>query len=469
MRNSERIYNTLNNIIKTSSDMCFFNYPQYEIQDMETSVIDLAVDSSNVHIIEEDVEIPLSITFTNNLEYLNDEVKFNFNILSLDKQIQQFTINNLFNSSVMSYSGTTHNTTINTSELLGEGEYLLKLGYQYNACTQIAKAMGKRHVSNTYNPSLPYKHYDANNDKYFVVLYKAEEPRLDIGITSEEGESTETTKDRLRATSLITEEGVSIYSIDATTEGDILVTLNGLVLSKDDDFTLDNGQITFAEPLKGSDIVSYIYIGKGNTSGLKNEYLSIDDSIVSGPTGSQGSNYVYHNTDTGKYEIYAEHRIQNPDSLVVILKGMVLTNKVDYYVSTSDSRRIILHGELLVGDWLNIIYDSGENINRSVTEGYKDVNWFVSRAPNNTNGEFIIEFSHTKTFDDIVQYETVPYEIGQTNYTQRVTLNYDYGTVLYYRVKNFKRYDTLNGTTLNSENISDAIKIEIKTNISNNY
>lgn len=475
MKNSELIYDSTKNVITTSSDICFFNYPGYEVEDIDSTMQGLTSESSNVFIIEEDISIPININFVSNLSYLTEDVDFSYQILPLDKQNQVFTTNGMYTSDFYDYgvatSGDTYSSVVDTADLLGEGEYLMKLSYQYPACTQIASKMGKRYTSTTYSNTLPYGHLDKNQDKYFVMIYKAEEPLLDVGISGSEtaGQGETTPTERLKINALVVQPGVSDYVLNITTQGDILITLNGLLLTRGEDYTLNNGNISFAEPLKATDLVNYVFIGKDNTSGLKSETISIDNVITSGTTGNQGTNNVYYNTDSGKYEIYTQYRIKNPDSAIVFLKGVMLTNQVDYYVSTSDSRRIILQGDVYVGDWLNVIYDSGENINRGITEGFMNVSWYVNKPITNTNGEFTIELSEGVDFNTIVQSETVPYVIGQTSYTKKVDLNYEYGTILYYRIKNTKKYITLSGESLNTDNLSDSIRIEIKTNISNNY
>lgn len=474
MKNSELIYNTFKNIINTSSDICSFNYPDYDVSGIDSTILGLTSASSNVFIIEDDIEIPIDISFTTNLSYLNSDVNFNFQILPLDKEAQIFTTNGIYTSEVNvfddSSTGVTYDNIVSTANLKGEGEYIMKLSYQYKACTEIAAALGKRYVATTYNKTLPFAHFDDNHDKYFVVLYKADEPLLDVGVTSPTNTGTTTESvNRLKINALVVKEGVSDYIMNVTTDGDLMVTLNGLVLTKDEDYTLSGGNIQFAEPLRGSDLVNYIFIGKDNTSGLKSEYINIDKVIQSGTTGEQGLNQVYFNTDSNKYEVYTQYRVKSPDSLVLTLRGVLLTNQIDYYVSSSDSKRIILQGDVYINDWMNIIYDSGENLDRAVTEPYIDISWYVNKQIDSTNGVFEVEFSKVDTFSVIEQSELVPYVIGKTSYVKRVDMNYPYGTVLYYRIKNTKNYSTISGDILNSDNVSDSIRIEIKTNISNNY
>jgi hypothetical protein len=470
MRFSERIYNKNNNIITTGSDLCSFEYPEYTVDGMLAITPTITVDDDNVIIIEDDVDLDVNIVFTTNLEELNEKVKYNYTILPFNKQLNLFTTTNALISPLYDYTGVSNEDTVNTAELSGEGEYIFKLAYQYPACTLIAGLLNKTYVANTFNNSLPYGNYDNNRDKYFVVLYKADEPLLDFGTTTNTNEEGgQVSSDRLIMRTLAVEGGVSSYTLALDTEGDIIITLNGSVLTKGEDYSLEGTSLTFFGPLSFDDIVSYIIIGKSRSSGIKTEEITIAAPIYQGPTGSEGSNKYYYNTDSGKYEIYTSYRIKNTESVMVTIGATVLSNKIDYYVSKSNPKRIILEGDLINGDNIKIVYDSGESLNRAVTEDYLDIAWYVSREVSNSNGFFDIEFSNNETFTDIVQTENVPYILGQETYSKRVDLDYPYGTVLYYRIKNTKKYLTVSGVELQTENFSDVIRVEIKTNISNNY
>lgn len=471
MRYSEKIYDSHKNIIRTNSDMCFFNYPSYNVVNLDSTITGITADSPKVFILDEETEIPLDITFVDNLEFLSSEVSFNYNILPYDKTLGEFNSSGMYVSTPVQYTEVNHETSVNSVDLFGEGEYLMKLSYQYLSCTQIAKVLGKQYIASTYSSALPFKHLDTNHDKYFIVLYKADEPRLDVGVTSGGG----TTGGDINNTNAFivqpmpVETGVRTYPLNLTSEGDFLISLNGSVLTKDADFTISNGLVTFLGDVFTSDIVNYIFIGRSNTSSLKTESAIIDDYIVSGTTGNQGDNKIYFNTDSQKYELYTDYRITNPDGVVVTLQGTVLSTNVDFYVSSSNSKRIIFNGAIYPGDILSIIYDSGENLNRSVTDGFIDLSWYVIKPITTTEGEFVVEFSKSETFTIIEQTEIVPYELNKLQYTHRVPMNYPYGTVLHYRIRNIKRYTTISNTVLETMSTSDSIRIEVKTNISNNY
>jgi hypothetical protein len=470
MRYSEKIYNKNKNIIATGSEICDFKYPEYTVDGMLSITPEITTSDDNVFIIEQEEDIDVNIVFTTNTDELNENVKYNYSILPYNKQLNAFSTTNAVVSPLYDYVGNSNTDAVNTSELPGEGEYILKVAYQYPACTLIASLLNKTYVANTFNNSLPYGNYDKDRDKYFVMLYKADEPRLDVGVSSgSEGEENVVNSDKLIMRTLAVESGVSTYTIGIDTEGDVIITLNGMILSKNNDYSLDGNILTFFDKLDVNDIVNYIVIGKTNSSGLKTEEISVVTPIYEGATNEEGLNKYYRNTDTGKYEIYTNYRIKNTESVMVTIGGIVLSNKIDYYVSSSNPKRIILEGDLINGDEISIVYDSGETLDRSVTEGYLDISWYVTREVVSTNGFFEVEFSSNETFTDIIQTDNTPYVLGQESYTKRVNLDYPYGTILYYRIKNVKKYLTVSGVELETENYSDAIRIEIKTNVSNNY
>lgn len=470
MRNSEKIYDKSKTIIQTSSDVALFEYPEYDLANIGAMEIGLTPESTNVFIIEEEMDIPLSITFISNLDYLDDTVLFNYQILPYNSYTELFETTTLINSTANQYVDINHEDTVNSSQLTGEGEYIFKLGYNYNVKTLIARKLGKRDVATTYNDTLPYGNYDINKDKYFVMLYKAEEPLLDVGIGAGNGEGgTTPIADKISSTQLVAESGVRTYPLNISSSTEFIVTLGGLMLTKNQDYRISNNTITFLGPIKESDIINFIFIGKSNTSGLRSDIIDINSVISTGPTDGQGDKIVYYNEETSKYEIYTEFRITAPNTVVVMINGLTMTNLLDFHVSTSNMKRIILEGELKQGDLITVIYDSGENQQRGVTEGHIDISWYVNKPITNINGNFTIEFSKDKEFTDIIQSEEVSYIPEKQDYTKRVELDYEFGQVLFYRIKNNKFYTTILGDELNTENFSDSMRIEIKTNISNNY
>jgi len=471
MKFKEKIYDKYRNIISTSTDICEFKYPNFTSVGMGMIGEIITSESDNVLIIDEDIDMNIDITFTNNLNQLTEDVVYTYFIMRYDTTLSKFTTTGSFVSNNFDYVGVNHQNTINTSNLLGEGEYLLKMTFQYDSCTEIANLMGKRQITSTFNESLPYGNYDENTDKYFIVIYKAQEPLLDNGVNDgnvNDGEEAPNT-DKLTISPMVVENGVSNYSINIQTSSDVMVSLNGSVLSIDEDYTLSGNQLTFLEPLRADDLVNLIFVGKSNTSGIRTANYSITTPIDQGITGDEGDSNVYFNTESGKYELYTEYRISNGDSFIVMINGAVLSNQIDYFVSATNKKRVILNGEILNGDEIVVIYDSGENLVRAVTTNAIDLNWYVTNNINTTDGKFVIELALDESFIQIEQSIDVPYIINQQTYKQSLDLMYEYGTVLYYRIRNVKNYTTISEDILTTENLSDVIRIEIKTNISNNY
>ena len=91
---------------------------------------------------------------------------------------------------------------------------------------------------------------------------------------------------------------------------DFVVTLNGLSLSRDEDYSVSQYTagtqpflVTMSAQTKSTDIVSFIYVTSAAEVRLKTDMIDVI-SIPSGPTDGEGSSQIYYNTTTTKYEAY---------------------------------------------------------------------------------------------------------------------------------------------------------------------
>ncbi len=472
MRYNELTYGNV--IIRTSSDMCVLEYPGYTISGMgNIENENLSINDDYVYVIDNDFELPIILDFELPNDTLTENTRFNYSIFNYNQSIEEFDMDNVYTSSIFVYNPeeTTHTNTINTSELPGEGEYLLKVSYQVEQCTEFGNKLGKRVILSTYNNNLPYGTYDENNDKYFIIVYRAQEPLFDLGNSSGNGDSTP--EAIIRVSTIPIEIGVNSYPLSVQANGDIVVTWNGLVLTNNQDYVISNGVVTFnnTQDFKSTDLVNLIYFGSPQGNGTRTKSITVQKPVNSGPVNEQSDNDdIYLNTDSNKYEVYTDYRISNDESVVLMINGLVMTRDIDYLVSISNKKRLILNGELSNDDVITIIYNSGENLNREITQGYVDINWYVNESVNNTLGNFIIEFSKSKDFISIDKTVTVPYVANQNQYSRRVQLDgYNYGQKLHYRIINNKEYRTISQHSITTSTNSDVITIEMKTNNSNNY
>ena len=87
-----------------------------------------------------------------------------------------------------------------------------------------------------------------------------------------------------------------------------------------------------------------------------NEVITATSPIASGPTDGQGSNSLYYNTTTSKYELFINTLPAIGAYLVIKLNGTLLTTGTDYTRSTTELNKIILDTSITVtvGDIIEI-------------------------------------------------------------------------------------------------------------------
>ena len=242
------------------------------------------------------------------------------------------------------------------------------------------------------------------------------------------------------------------YTITTITSGSITTTLIQLV-----------------SPAEFGDILTVTYISIGSSNEIINKIIDISSPIISGTTGNQGSNSAYYNTTTGKYEIFVDTTPIDANDIMVTVNGAILANKIDYYQSTSDLKRIILEGDLVVGDIINVYYNGFTNLVGDITTPTPTISWSIPNAPINTGGIFVVEVSSASTFSTIISSATTKYAIGEFNYYATIPLSGNYGDEFYYRIKNEKQYTTLCNSVVKSIKYSEVIPIKLGINSSNSY
>jgi hypothetical protein len=381
---------------------------------------------------------------------------------------------------------------INFNNLSGDGDYLLKIFYQFDACTDFLKRIGVKIDTSIYDLSDRFNIYNQEFDKYFVGVYKAESPIL----TSNQGSETVNTTNNLPLfqESFIIDEETDANATGSTLtllsrpDGDIFIALNGLVLSKNIDYVIlneptvdsiyfnnnvntDNLQpliIQFYGNLEIGDVVNIVFT-RQTTKTLFSEPILIDSFIPTGATNNQGSSKYYYNTTTQKYEIYLSNTPLENSNILLILNGIVLLNNIDYYQSVSNKKRIILEGVILVDDILTAVYYPSAYLVGDITETNNIIDWYITIPPLNSNGEFEIQYSPEIEFSTYDIGDTIQYSAGTLTYSGNLILSGSNETELYYRVKNHKKYISICGDIIDDVAYSDTIKVKIISNAINSY
>lgn len=371
------------------------------------------------------------------------------------------------------------------SSLSLDGDYLIKGYFQGDTLTDYGKRLGQKVDTSKNKSGTDNKYYNpaSYRDWYFSANYKAETPNISLSAPSQSqlGELTVGTiyiscQSATTATTICNTGTTYVLGTDIS--GDVLVSLNGEVLSVGVDYSLSAStsitgkRVKVVELFTGTttgDVITYAFVSGGDSGNFKYETIDIDYAIVSGATGGQGDNNVYYNTTTSKYELYTEITPASGNDIYVTVNGATLANNIDYYQSTSVAKRIILEGTVLSGDVINMYYNSLANVSDDIFNASHIINWSIDNAPEESNGFFTLEVDDFKSFTAITQSATTNYVTRQHDYTSEITFSGDVNTVKYYRVKNTKEYRTMCGDKIISEAYSEIVPITIRYNSINSY
>jgi hypothetical protein len=304
-------------------------------------------------------------------------------------------------------------------------------------------------------------------DWYFISLLEAEKPLFNNSIAP-----APRAINSLRVVSVFTESGKTDYSVRGLS--DPIVSYNGSVLMKNVEYSaISSSQQSFIrllfDPLD-KQVLTYAYIYDGKEQDFYGDTYKITSTIKSGATNTQlESDRVFYNTTQKKYEFYL---ISTPETDIILsVNGSVLSKGIEYYKSTSNSRRIILEENLNVGDIVEAFYVPLASLIGGVESNSPTLSWSINSAPDGVvYGKFTVEVTDPSDIDfENVEYSfVVDYITNQKTYTKQLLLtNAKAGDKFIYRVKNEKFYDPIMGETIYSVSyryyliVVDHIKIII--------
>jgi len=353
-----------------------------------------------------------------------------------------------------------------------DGDYLVKGYFKFNVTTDFRSRLGDTIDTSIRRSSNNYAFYDRTVDGYFTVNYAAATPYF-------EGHDIASGLGFLVVKSEMVTTASTQYLIGSNVGSGLIVALNGLTLARNLDYTYsgsvnDSGfsytSISLLAPTVSGDVLTFAYVARGgNTNSLSVDTIYVTSPIVSGTTNGQGTNDIYYNTDTGKYEIYTSILPISGNDIYVTINGATLANGLDYYQSITNHKRIILIGDVIEDDVINIYYNGMATFSDGIYGANKTIYWYINRPPQKPNGYFTLEISTGSTFDIISQSATVEYITGMLAYNTTTVFSGDVGTKLYYRVRNTKEYETMCGDIIRSEAFSETVPVIIKTNSINSY
>ena len=463
-------------LIENSPEDCVFTgtcETKQTVCDLDFSGI--TINNENVYVLTGQTEFNLTFDFTGNTSsFIDDNAKFRYNIHKYIPGLSKFDSSPIYSSEYIDwpdFSGTSAYTAAITATTINpDGEYLVKCQFKHDISTEFGKKLGYNYTTVPSINGDPYGIYQSDKDKYFLAFKEADTP---VFIDNED----DSTKiNALIVSSIILDGTSSQFNLPANI-GDYIISLNGITLSPEYDYSIGStvvGQntvslLTLSGQTVDGDILTYVFTNDEDSNNLKNDSFDVDSPIVSGATNGQGSNKIYYNTTEGKYELYLTMLPVTSNDITVTLNGVTLANNIDYFQSITNPKRIILEGNLIVSDILNVYYNTSTNIQGNQFGTGLTISWLIENEPVNNDGLFTVQISSDENFGTIISSGTTSYIAGQTNYSQDMNLVGSLGDKQYYRVKNKKEFKNLCGETLTTEKESETIEITIQTISNNSY
>jgi hypothetical protein len=451
--------------VNMSSDICVFNAPQFTISG--ASKIDCDGFTGTSYVITTATTIPLTFNFTGNTDsFTGNNTTFKYEIYKYSNNNLAFLLPPVYKSDNIDYSSFSgSNITIQNIPVSGlslDGEYLVKGYYNLPVCTEFLNKLGKTIDTSVFKNGQQYNLYNKDLDFYFIAINSAEKPSI-----INNGENF-LIPGQLTQQVIIPQSGQTEFVIGSPYFSDFIVTLNGLTLAPELDYTFTGNVITLSGETYQDDIVTVIYTNS-TTGKFVHDIINVTTTVVSGTTDNEGTNDTYFNTTTGKYEIYTSVKPFLANTIIVMINGVTLANNVDYYQSITNPKRIILNGDVMVGDIITIVYFPYMNIVNDLLTNNPTVSWQINTPPQTTAGTFTLQVSTTQNFNTLYSTGNTQYIVGTTLYSDSFVASGEVGTKLYYRVKNTKNYETICGDILTSIEYSDTIPITIASNSINSY
>ena len=404
------------------------------------------------------------VVIPKNLSYYGEVYKYDTNLSLFTKSAV-----NTISIEHSKLTGDTINEVFIPLNEIGEGEFIIKSYWNYNINTLMYKQLKKTKNSlDTYKRGELYGLYSPETDWYFISLFEADKPLFSNNFAPVPGGI-----NNLSVSTTLTTSGVTKYFYNNLSEP--IVSYNGSVLAKNIEYSAStSGTSKYIELLFSpldKQILTIAYVTNGSTDDLLTDLYTVRGAIKSGATGTQlSTDRVFYNTTQNKYEFYL---LSEPvTDIVISINGSVLAKNIEYYRSSSNSRRIILEETLKSGDIIECFYTPKSAINGPISTNQPNISWFINNSPLSTNGRFIVEFADStdQEFNTILYSGITNYVISQKTYNSVVSLtNAVAGDKFVYRVKNEKFYQPISGETIYSFSYSDVNEIEITSNNGNTY
>jgi hypothetical protein len=374
---------------------------------------------------------------------------------------QYYTSTNLYSFTGSGYSAITF--TYNLSE--SEGEFIIKGIFKWTNFTYFSNLLGVEYTEPIIQNSNSYSIYEPNEDYYFIYLKKAKKPTITLDTVIVD------TFPINIAVIIPSFNGQTAFPLGLTpsTNGtDILVTVNGITLSTSEYYYSANTLYITSGYIETDDIINMVYSTVSNAPPVQTESYKIT-SIPNTTYPSYGQKVIY-NTSTSKYEYWLDNEVVGQP--VLSINGQILTNNVDFYVSSTNKKRIIFVDTLSINDIITVFYNAITTNGTDILNKDFNISWTLPEPTTNNLGYFSVQLANDGdiTFSNPIYNGVIFYGINQTKYTSTVSITGGtYGQKILSKITNYKNYYTVLGELIQTYNESDIVTFTIKTNALNNY
>lgn len=476
------------------SDFCTFSLPPFVISGATKIMTGTTSASTGVYIVDTLSSLTFTAIFDNLSGYTNsffsgnNGIKFDLyqrstptNILissSVDNPyvISATIVNPVFSTNLITstgflvrdnlsaytvnYSATTFTYNLNSFE---EGEYLIKGLFKWTRCTYFSNFIGAEYYEQNRSGILPYSIYDEDRDYYFIYLTKAQKPTIYSSVVG-----SDTLPFSVKSFVPGCDGQVEFpVNLNLISNSNLLVTVNGVVLSTDEYVFSSSTLFITGGYLLTTDVITIAYSNAENSPPIYTESYKIT-SIPNKTYPSVGEKIIF-NTNTNKYEYWLDYETNGAP--IFSINGQILSNEIDFYVSSSDRRRIILEVTPNINDIVTVFYNSVMKLGNNITTNIFTLNWNLTIRPVNNLGYFLIEITNSNdtNFTNPIYTGVTFYIKNELFYSIDIPFSGSYGDKFLARVINYKNYYTVLGELIQTVNYSDIVPLTITTNALNNY
>jgi hypothetical protein len=463
---------------------------------------------SAVYNLSEIDDFDITFNITGNTAYTGYTGQFcyhTFDLFNLGQDIDYITQFDSVISNCFDYSGITGNTIVDTIGVdklpYADAQYFIQ---DYNKF--FTQECPTKLLINTFDLTTQFTADTYSNGWYFVTTINPESATITQNDNIDLSDNAV-----LRTENIELFEGMtSVFTIKGTPlNNEMIVHVNGIQLLNGVDWEAISGQTGAFEILTGEleptkDILTVTYLTLINQASLGdidvgsefpdiynlNEiYLKLDsfivDSITTGTTTATtitSTPIVNYNPTKNRQEILLTAPIRSLSSIIFVVNGVRLTKNIDYYISRTDNRKLILDVNTIIklDDDISIFYYTDES------EFYTELGYFRTDTPTiewnvpisysaytSDNGKFLVQ---TTTRDDNqfltpVQQKFVDYEQGVYDYTTELDpLPTNLGQKFLVRVYFFKDYHILFDNVITTRSVSNIASFSINSEyIENTY